>query len=41
MKHSVYKSLFEKIDAERYVEIYHNENVYRCEMALQKLSVKL
>ena len=41
MKHSVCKSLFEKIDAERHVQIYHDKDIYRCEVALQKSSVEL
>ena len=41
MKHSVCRNLFEKIDTKRNVQTYHNRDVYRCEMTLQKLSIKL
>ena len=41
MKHSVCRSLFEKIDAEKCVQAYYNRDVYRCEMTLQKSSVEL
>ena len=41
MKHSVCRSLFEEVDAERNVQAYHDGDVYRCEVALQKSSVEL
>ena len=41
MKHSVYKSLFKKVDTERNVQAYYDEDMYRCETALQKSSVEL
>ena len=41
MKHSVCKNLFKEIDAERNVQIYYKENVYRCKITLQKSLIKL
>ena len=41
MKHSVCRSLFEEVDAERHVQAYHDGDVYRCKAALQKSSVEL
>ena len=41
MKYSVCRNLFKKINAERNVQTYHDEDMYRCKMALQKSSVEL
>ena len=41
MKYSVYKSLFEKIDIKKNVQAYYDENMYKCETALQKSSIEL
>ena len=41
MKHSVCRSLFKEVDAKRYVQAYHDEDMYRCKVALQKSSVEL
>ena len=41
MKHNICRNLFKKINTEKNVQIYYNEDMYRCEMTLQKSSVKL
>ena len=41
MKHSVCKNLFKKINIKRNVQTYHNKDIYRCKVILQKSSVEL